>query len=69
MNTVRISNTRKTMGSHWVLASETAFLSHEDRRPDCRDWAREKQTGGRKDSEITDTKLYGDFSSGSGSIN
>lgn len=30
---------------------------------------REKQTGGGKVSEITNTKFYGDFSSGSGSIN
>lgn len=61
------------MGSHWVLSSETAFLSpslyYEDHRPDCRDWAKEKQTGGRKVSEISNIKFYGDFSSGSGSIN
>lgn len=44
-------------------------LTYEDHRPDCRDWAREKQTGDRKVSEITDTKLYGDFSLESGSIN
>lgn len=39
------------MGSHWVVSSETDFLTYslyKDNRLYCRDWAKEEQTGGRK---------------------